>query len=509
MPRTKLPEILRAIAEIAARHGANRQRVPRRRRQHPPAPPVRRARRRRGGARARRQAGDPRACIELGGSVSGEHGIGVEKLALMPRSSRPTDLDAMRACAPCSIPRRAQPAQGAPRRSGAAWRLHAAQAGRVVSDAAPAAVRIHGRAAAAVHRPADRAELAGFLRATRGAVAPVGAARHPAVISAGAAGGGELPARSTCTGLDRIVDHAVDDLTITVEAGVTLARCRRGWPRTGSGSRSIRREPERATVGGLLATAAWGPLRPCKTPRRHLIGLARARRRQRAARRRARGQERRRLRPDETAHRRARHARRDRGGHVPRASEAGARGAAHGVRQQPRRADGPGRAPDPLTTSSRPSSWPWTAASRGTRRLAEPLHAARHRRGLPGLRGGRGLARAPSSMAGEARVKLEQRLVDAEARALRPRSCCRRWRAPRSCAPPRSPTQSVALLQPTLVLAASLTGTKARCSCLPLARAPRGLPPDVRGPTRISCRCAPRWAPHGRQLSWCENAPRP
>lgn len=36
-------------------------------------------------------------CIRLGGSVTGEHGIGVEKLAMMPKLFKPEDLDAMKA----------------------------------------------------------------------------------------------------------------------------------------------------------------------------------------------------------------------------------------------------------------------------------------------------------------------------------------------------------------------------------------------------------------------------
>ena len=37
-------------------------------------------------------------CIELGGSVSGEHGIGVEKMDLMPLMFSPADLKAQAMC---------------------------------------------------------------------------------------------------------------------------------------------------------------------------------------------------------------------------------------------------------------------------------------------------------------------------------------------------------------------------------------------------------------------------
>jgi glycolate oxidase len=36
------------------------------------------------------------ACIELGGSVTGEHGVGVEKIAMLERLFGSDDLDAMR-----------------------------------------------------------------------------------------------------------------------------------------------------------------------------------------------------------------------------------------------------------------------------------------------------------------------------------------------------------------------------------------------------------------------------
>ena len=68
----------------AALSAAHRQRLPRRRRQHPPDPAVRRTRRRPGAARAGGQPRDSRRVHRLGGSVTGEHGIGVEKIAQMP-----------------------------------------------------------------------------------------------------------------------------------------------------------------------------------------------------------------------------------------------------------------------------------------------------------------------------------------------------------------------------------------------------------------------------------------
>ena len=79
IPRTALPEVLRRIGELsgAARHPGG-ERLPRRRRQPAPAGAVRR---RRSPAQAERAEEVSGAildlCIEHGGSITGEHGVGV------------------------------------------------------------------------------------------------------------------------------------------------------------------------------------------------------------------------------------------------------------------------------------------------------------------------------------------------------------------------------------------------------------------------------------------------
>jgi len=97
VPRSKLPEMMRFIAECSRRHGL---RIPNvfhagDGNLHPlilyderDASQVLRA----------RAAGDEilTRCVELGGSVSGEHGIGVEKIDFMARQFSADDLDAMR-----------------------------------------------------------------------------------------------------------------------------------------------------------------------------------------------------------------------------------------------------------------------------------------------------------------------------------------------------------------------------------------------------------------------------
>jgi hypothetical protein len=45
-----------------------------------------------------------RACVEMGGSLAGEHGIGAEKINEMPLMFSPDDLLVMSSCGACSIP---------------------------------------------------------------------------------------------------------------------------------------------------------------------------------------------------------------------------------------------------------------------------------------------------------------------------------------------------------------------------------------------------------------------
>jgi glycolate oxidase FAD binding subunit len=61
--------------------------------------------------------------------------------------------------------------------------------------------------------------------------------------------------------LNRVLEHAADDLTITVEAGITLAELNRHLAAKGQWLPVDAPEPDRATVGGIVATNAFGPRR--------------------------------------------------------------------------------------------------------------------------------------------------------------------------------------------------------------------------------------------------------
>jgi glycolate dehydrogenase FAD-binding subunit len=68
--------------------------------------------------------------------------------------------------------------------------------------------------------------------------------------------------------LDRVLEHEPGDLTATVEAGITLAALQAHLGRRGQWLSLDPASPERATLGGILASNAAGP-------RRHLYGTCR------------------------------------------------------------------------------------------------------------------------------------------------------------------------------------------------------------------------------------------
>ncbi len=75
-------------------------------------------------------------------------------------------------------------------------------------------------------------------------------------------------------GLNRIVDHAADDMTITVEAGTTVAQLGDVLASRGQRLPVDVPRPARATIGGLVATNVFGPRRfGYRTIRDYLIGL--------------------------------------------------------------------------------------------------------------------------------------------------------------------------------------------------------------------------------------------
>jgi len=123
------------------------------------------------------------------------------------------------------------------------------------------------------HTPADAAALAALMAQCYEAATPMYPLGGGTSLSYG------LPATTSGVGislnnLNRVIDYPARDMTITVESGITLAElarplaAERQWlPVEGS-------QPETATLGGLMATAASGPRRyGYGTMRDYVIGM--------------------------------------------------------------------------------------------------------------------------------------------------------------------------------------------------------------------------------------------
>ena len=134
--------------------------------------------------------------------------------------------------------------------------------------------RIDGLSPGSVERPATVAEVEEVLGSARDdglAVAPVG-------------GGGALHLGNPLErydvaldmrGVDRVLDHQPTDLVLSVQAGVTIAEITELLRRHGQWLPVEAPNPERATIGGLIATALSGPGRHVHgSLRDNLIGIS-------------------------------------------------------------------------------------------------------------------------------------------------------------------------------------------------------------------------------------------
>ena len=215
------------------------------------------------------------ACVEAGGSITGEHGVGSDKLDYMPWIFDPETLGAMRAVRRVFDPaERANPGQG---RSRARLPRVARRAGGPMSDV------VYGRLRALLGTERRRA------RSGRPA------ARHPrhrrralAGLPAGPRGGLEDPGRGSghlapadapadlavsTRALDQVVSVSPADLVATVQAGTPLEALRRRLADEGMWlALDPPGRPERS-LGSVIATATAGPLRHGFGPvRDHVLG---------------------------------------------------------------------------------------------------------------------------------------------------------------------------------------------------------------------------------------------
>ncbi|UBF23829.1 FAD-binding oxidoreductase [Kovacikia minuta CCNUW1] len=75
--------------------------------------------------------------------------------------------------------------------------------------------------------------------------------------------------------LNRVIEHAVGDLTVTVEAGVRFAELQQQLAQVGQFLAIDPAYPEQATIGGIVATADTGSLRQCyNSVRDMLLGVS-------------------------------------------------------------------------------------------------------------------------------------------------------------------------------------------------------------------------------------------
>ena len=177
------------------------------------------------------------ACVAAGGSLSGEHGIGLEKRDAMPLVFSAADLEAQALAAGRLRP-------GGPLQPG-----EGPAPGRVP-------LRRHRRAArrgAGCERP---------LRPGRAFAAEVGAGRagpggrraDPVGASAGCA----RPGIREVTAPAGVVAHEPAEMVVRVRAGTTLAELRAAVRAGGQDVALEADDPARATVGGILAVGHSG-----------------------------------------------------------------------------------------------------------------------------------------------------------------------------------------------------------------------------------------------------------
>jgi glycolate oxidase FAD binding subunit len=123
-------------------------------------------------------------------------------------------------------------------------------------------------------RTPEAAVFPGSVEEVRAVVEVAGAAGTPIVPwGGGTAAGVGTPARRAglmvgLARLARLIEHEPGDLTATVEAGMTVAALQSALRARGQWLSLDPAEPERATIGGVIAANASGP-------RRHLYGTAR------------------------------------------------------------------------------------------------------------------------------------------------------------------------------------------------------------------------------------------
>ncbi len=295
VPRTRLPEVLARIEEIGARyqlkvanvfHAGDGN-------LHPNI-----LFDRRDGEEVERVEAASReimqACVEAGGTITGEHGVGIDKRNYMHLIHGPDTLDAMATVKLVFDPEgRSNPGKVLP---DDVWVRAAAPRSRTRSRdrAAPAIDRI--RAALAAHArvepgddrwrtpggpapcvafPSDTDQVAAILRACTESglsVGPAGAGSWLGAWGLNRERPGPVDVVVSTEVMDSVVHYEPADLTVTAGAGVTLDRLARVAAEGGQWL-AVDAHPA-GTLGGLVATASSGGLvAGFGATRDHVLGL--------------------------------------------------------------------------------------------------------------------------------------------------------------------------------------------------------------------------------------------
>ncbi|HEX8850819.1 MAG TPA: FAD-linked oxidase C-terminal domain-containing protein [Gemmatimonadaceae bacterium] len=270
VPRTKLPETLAAIRAIGEKHGVTVCNVFHAGdgNLHPNIP---------------YDATDPdqarrvehamsevmRVCIEAGGTITGEHGVGLDKLGYMPLVFSEDSLATMCRLRDVFDPdRRANPGKVVPVHSCREWGRHAAIA-PAPADRAPAVVPVPTAPGGRLREETLRVREE--IRAARESRTPL------RVVGAGT----WLDAMRPVAAERRlelrdgdIVEYVPGDLTMTARAGASLAALAAAARENGQ---CIALDPfgsAAGTLGATLATASAGPLAHAfGTPRDNVLGI--------------------------------------------------------------------------------------------------------------------------------------------------------------------------------------------------------------------------------------------
>jgi D-lactate dehydrogenase (cytochrome) len=195
-------------------------------------------------------------CVEYDGSITGEHGVGIEKRDLMSLMYSPVELEAMRDVKEVFdpeallnpgkiLPPRTENGhpQGQPRTTSQV----ASRKSQVAADAQPATYDL---------RPATAAEAAEAIREH------TSSGRSIRIRGGGTKSHGlpDADVRLSTTELRGIRAYARDDLFVTVGAGTPLAELQAELARDGMWAPLVSPWPQ-STVGGIVATAWNAPLR--------------------------------------------------------------------------------------------------------------------------------------------------------------------------------------------------------------------------------------------------------